>query len=173
MAKNLVHRINRNLARRLREARREVGLSTRAVAAKLPRRLAVSHTTIASYESGVTVPALDVLAALAELYQRPLNWFLENRESLSGFRYRNLKSRVPLSEQRRFEAITGKWADAYVHLEKHLNIQGRRSYSLAMDTNLAPQSLAAMVRKNVLGLDDDEPVQNMIRVLESCSAIAH
>jgi Zn-dependent peptidase ImmA (M78 family)/transcriptional regulator with XRE-family HTH domain len=172
MAKSIIHRVNRNLARRLREARREVGLPTRAVAAKLPRRLTVSHSTIASYESGVTVPALDVLAALAELYQRPLNWFLENRESLSGFRYRNMKARVPLAEQRQFEAITGKWADAYINLEKHLNSHERRSHVFPVDGDPAPQLLAAMVRKNALGLDDDEPIQNMIRVLESFSARA-
>jgi transcriptional regulator with XRE-family HTH domain len=175
MAKNIVNRVNRNLARRLREARREIGLSTRAVAKELPRRFAVSHSTVASYENGTTVPALDVLAALAELYKRPLNWFLENRDSLSGFRYRNLKARVPLSEQRQFEAITGKWADAYINLEKHLNPQHEREPiefpSIVIDGDLAPQVLASVVRGK-LGLDDDEPVQDMIRVLESFSARA-
>ena len=67
MAKTIVTRVDRNLARRLREARREVGLSTRAVCAKLPRRLKVSHTTLASYENGTTMPPTDVLAALAAL----------------------------------------------------------------------------------------------------------
>jgi Zn-dependent peptidase ImmA (M78 family) len=175
MAKNIINRVNRNLARRLCEARREVGISTRAAAAKLPRRFAVSHTTIASYEAGVTVPTLDVLAAFAELYQRPLNWFLENRESLSGFRYRNLKSRVPLSEQRQFEAITGKWTDAYINLEKFLKVHHDRQQielpALTVDGDLAPQVLAGLVRQK-LELDDDQPIQNMIHVLESFDARA-
>ncbi len=50
MKKTILARIDRNLARRLREARREVGLSTRSVAKMLPRRLAISHATVASYE---------------------------------------------------------------------------------------------------------------------------
>src|SRR5580700_9566863 len=98
MAKNVIHRIDRNLARRLREARREAGLSTRAAATKLPRRLAVSHTTIASYEKGVSVPPIDVLAALATAYERTINWFLEDRKELSEFTYRNLPSRVRVHE---------------------------------------------------------------------------
>jgi transcriptional regulator with XRE-family HTH domain len=108
LAKNFVSRVDRNLARRLREARREVGLSTRAVAQRLPRKLAVSHTTIASYENGLTMPPVDVLAALADIYSRPLNWFLENRTTLDSFRYRNLPSKVRLTDKRLFEATAGK-----------------------------------------------------------------
>lgn len=173
MPKNIVNRLDRNLARRLREARRESGLSTRAVAASIPRRLAVSHTTIANYENGITVPPIDVLGALANLYKRPLNWFLESRETLGEFRYRNLKSRVPLSEQRRFEATAGKWADAYLNLDKFLDSHPARQARLVEPPeDASPEKLALVVRQNVLGLDDREPVQNMIGVLESFSAWA-
>lgn len=124
MAKTVVTRVDRNLARRLREARREAGLSTRAVADRLPRRLKVSHTTIASYESGSTVPPIDVLGALADLYTRTLNWFLDSRDTISDFRYWNLRSRAPLTERRKFEAQAGKWADAYMKLYRQLHGQG-------------------------------------------------
>jgi Zn-dependent peptidase ImmA (M78 family)/transcriptional regulator with XRE-family HTH domain len=173
VAKTVVNRVNRHLARRLREARREVGLSTRAVAAILPTRLAVSHATIASYENGTTVPPVNVLAGLADVYQRPLNWFLENRESLSCFRYRNLASRVRLNEQRQFEAITGKWVDAYFNLEKHLKMHTvRRPTKLAYNQDILPEVLAAKVRREFLNLNDDQPVQNMVMALESFSAWA-
>ncbi len=173
MPKNIVTRLDRNLARRLREARRESGLSTRAVASSIPRRLAVSHTTIANYENGITVPPIDVLAALANLYKRPLNWFLENRETLGDFRYRNLRSRVPLSEQRRFEATAGKWADAYLNLDKFLDSHPPRKPHLVESLcEVSPEKLALEVRQSVLNLDDNEPVQNMIDVLESSSAWA-
>ena len=171
MAKNIVSRVDRHLARRLREARRESGLSTRAVAKTLPARLAVSHTTIASYENGVTVPPIDVLAALADIYRRPLNWFLESRACLTGFRYRNLKGRVPISEQRQFEAVAGKWIDAYFNLERHRR-QPPRSKPFSAGLELSPQDLAERVRKSFLDLDDDEPVQNIVGVLESFSAWA-
>jgi len=173
LAKNVVSRVDRNLARRLREARREVGLTTRAVASRLPNKLAVSHSTIASYENGTTVPPVDVLAALAEIYARPLNWFLENRQSLGYFRYRNLSSRVRLADQRQFEAVTGKWADAYFNLGKHLNNDRRRhGDALATQEDIPPAALATMVRQKFLGLDDDQPVQNMVWVLELFSAWA-
>jgi Zn-dependent peptidase ImmA (M78 family) len=173
LAKNIVSRVNRNLARRLREARREVGLSTRGVAGKLPRRLAVSHATIASYENGTTVPPIDILGALATLYSRPLNWFLENRETLGGFRYRNLRSRVPLSEQRQFEAVASKWADAYINLDRFLKDRSLRlMHRIDPFAHLPPERLAMTVRRAVLNLEDREPVHNMVAVLESFSAWA-
>lgn len=171
LAKNIVSRVDRHLARRLREARRETGLSTRAVAKTLPPRVSVSHTTIASYEKGVTVPPIDVLAALADLYHRPLNWFLDRRECLTGFRYWNLKGRVPVSEQRQFEAVAGKWIDAYFNLERHLQ-QPRRSRPFPVGQESSPQELAERVRRGALNLDDSQPVQNVVGVLESFSAWA-
>lgn len=173
MAKNIVRRVNINLALRLREARRETGLSTRAVAAKLPRRFSVSHATIASYENGTTVPPVDLLGALADFYKRPLNWFLENRDTLGGFRYRNLPSRVPLGEQRQFEAVASKWAEAYMKLDRFLpSDRLRHSGIIEANGDLAPEKLAEIVRRDHLELDDDQPIQNMIGVLESFSAWA-
>ena len=173
MTKNFVSRVDRNLARRLREARREIGLSTRAVAQRLPARLAVSHTTIASYENGATVPPVDVLAALAGIYARPLNWFLEKREGLGCFRYRNLPSRVRLTEQRQFEALTGKWVDAYCNLEQHLKCRPvQRLGRVSLPEDVSPNDLAIKVRKHYLDLDDDQPIANVVSVLESFSTWA-
>lgn len=172
MPKKIIQRLDRNLARRLREARRETGLSSRAIAARMPARLAVSHATITSYENGVTTPPIDVLAALAELYKRPLNWFLENREAIEGFRYRNLGARVPLSDRRQFEALAGKWAEAYFRLERHL---GTREVLVRPDfdaANISPEGLATSVRQQLLNLDDNQPVQNTVLLLESLSAWA-
>lgn len=174
MAKTSINRVNRNLARRLREARREAGISTRAVAQKLPRRIAVSHTTIAGYENGTAMPPIDVLASLADLYSRPINWFLESREVLGAFRYRNAPSRVPVTEQRRFEAIAGKWADAYLRLERFLKVSMPRSkgISFSSDDPISPEEMAAVVRSHYLDLDDTQPVQNVVAALEKFSAWA-
>jgi len=172
MAKSIIQRIDRNLALRLREARKEVGLSTRAVSEKLPRGLVVSHASIAAYENGTTSPSIDVLGGLATVYQRPLNWFLEDRDSLSGFRYRNLRSRVSLSEQRVFEAQAGKWAEAYFKLEKYLSDTERRQLACEVNRETTPHELAEKIRKDILQLDDDQPIQNMVDVLESFSAWA-
>src|SRR5713226_4506168 len=113
--------VRESLARKLKAARSLTGMSTRTVARKLMRRFPISHATIANYESGRTVPPMDVLAALADLYERPLNWFMERGRSLTGVRYRNLKSRVRVAELHRFEADVQRWVDAYVALEGRLN----------------------------------------------------
>ena len=66
---------------------------------------------------------MDVLAALAKLYDRPINWSLERGKTLSGVRYRNLKSRVKQRELHRFEAEVQRWIDAYVAVEQRLKKQ--------------------------------------------------
>ncbi len=165
MPKKIVSRIDRNLARRLSEARREAGLSTRDVADSLPKRLAVSRTTISSYEKGVTVPPIDVLGALATLYHRTLNWFVEERGGLSDLRYRNLPSRVRLNDKRQFEAIAGKWADAYSNLETHLNAVLTPKIHEFGDTDTGPMQLAASLRSAV-GISESIPIQNVVSLLE-------
>ena len=171
MTKNVVKRIDRNLARRLREARKETGMSVRVVSQGMPRSVRVSHSTIASYEKGISVPPIDVLAALATIYRRPVNWFLDNRETLTGFRYRNMQSRVPLAEQRRYAAMAGKWAEAYFALEKHLRLS-HHSLTLQQAKDYRADELASAVRKELLDLDDSQPVINTVAVLESFSTWA-
>ena len=166
MAKNIVTRIDRNLARRLREARKEVGLSVRAVSGKMPRRLSVSHTAIARYENGDTVPPINVLGALASIYRRPVNWFLDSRETLTNFRYRNMQSRVPLAEQRKYAALAGKWAEAYFALERHLHLT-HHSFDLDHLQGRRPDEVASLVRTECLNLDDTQPVMNTVSALES------
>jgi Zn-dependent peptidase ImmA (M78 family)/transcriptional regulator with XRE-family HTH domain len=173
VSKKTVGRIDRNLARRLREARKETGLSTRAVAARMPLSVAVSHVTLASYENGATVPPVNVLAALAEIYQRTMNWFLDTRKGLTNFRYRNLKARVRLSEQRQFEAQAGRWVEAYVKLERHLNNSTRaKRPPVVGDAHIMdPAELSGAVRRS-LQLDEDQPIENTVSVLEAFSTIA-
>jgi Zn-dependent peptidase ImmA (M78 family) len=167
--KKVINRIDRNLCRRLREARQETGLSTRAVAAKLPKRAAVSYVTLAAYEKGESVPPVNVLAALADLYGRTLNWFLEDRDALAGFRYRNKKSGVGVLDQKRFEATAAKWVDADLNLERHLRQPLIRQIGEISASSIIPgETLAAMVRAE-LELPDHAPIPNMVDVLETCA----
>lgn len=172
MAKNTVHRIDRNLARRLGEARKEVGFSVRTASKALPNRLSVSHTTIASYEKGTTSPPIDVLAALADIYKRPLNWFLDKRELLSQIEYRNIQPRARLSDKRQFAAQASKWAEAYIGLAQRIKIE-RQKLNLGADLlTKEPAELSQYVRQVLLNIDDDQPVANTVSVLESFSAWA-
>lgn len=170
MAKTIITRVHRNLARRLRDARREVGLSTRAVAEQLSRRIPVSHTTIAAYENGVTMPPINLLAALADLYGRTLDWLLDDRNTFSSVRLRNVASRAGVNERRQFEALAAKWSDAYKQLERHLDLTLRATLRTEVRADTDPKALAAMVRKH-LELGEDRPVPNMVEVLEDACAI--
>lgn len=170
MAKQIVNRVHRNLARRLRDARREIGLSTRAVAERVSRRIPISHTTIAAYENGVTMPPIDVLAVMADLYGRTLNWLLDDRNTFSSVRLRNVTSRVGINDRRQFEAVAAKWSDAYRQLERHLDLTLRANLRVDVRSETDPKLLAAQFRKH-LDLGDDRPVANMVEVLEDTCAI--
>jgi len=166
--KNIVKRSDRNLALRLREARKEVGLSVRSASEHLPAAYRVSHSTIASYEKGVSVPPINVLASLASVYERPITWFLEKRESLSNVRYLNMEPRVALCDQRQYAGQAGKWAEAYIAISEHLKASRCTNFQVSFD---APDRLAQSVREH-LNLDDGQPIQNSIRLLESFAVLA-
>ncbi len=142
-------------------------MSTRAVAARLPKRLSVSHTTIAGYENGTSMPPVDVLGALATLYQRTINWFLEDRTGLSEFRYQNLKSGARLTEKRHFEAVAGRWVDAYVSLESHLKADLHQTAAdVPEEWEAGPRHLAGLVRQS-LGIGETQPIQSTMSLLEA------
>lgn len=157
-----------SLASKLRTARSLVGLSTRAVAKQLESLFLISHATIANYEKGASIPPMNVLAALATLYDRPINWFLESSKGLSGVRYRNLKSKTKSSDLHGFEAEVQRWMDAYIAIEKRLNRPLVRSIDfppMADATDLP--SLAQDVRRK-LCIGEDEPIPSVVAVLEAC-----
>lgn len=155
-----------DLASKLKTARALTGMSTRAVSSMLPKQFLLSHATLANYESGRTVPSMDVLAAIAQLYGRPLNWFLERGLGLSGVQYRNLKSRVRMSDLHRFEADVQRWIDAYVALESRLARPLTRADSVSLpESDKTPDDLSRFVRREI-GISQDEPISSVVEVLE-------
>jgi Zn-dependent peptidase ImmA (M78 family) len=158
--------LRETLAGKLKTARSLTGMSTRAVAAKLGGRFTISHATVANYESGRTVPPMDVLAALADLYGRPINWFLERGKGLTAVRYRNLKSRSKVSELHRYEAEVQRWIDGYVALEARLGKPLAPSVDpFRPKANTTPEDVSREVRRRV-GISEDEPVPSVVDVLE-------
>jgi Zn-dependent peptidase ImmA (M78 family) len=155
-----------SLAGKLKTARSLVGMSTRAVSQKLAPRFLLSHATLANYESGRTIPPLDVLSALAELYERPLNWFLERGSVLTGVQYRNLKSRVRMLDLHMFEADVQRWIDAYVNLERRLNrLLAKREPLTFAKPDQPPDFLSRELRRR-LELKEDQPVASVVELLE-------
>lgn len=154
-------------AQKLLEARKALGLSTRAVAERLSRRFRVSHATIANYEGGKSSPPLDILAALATLYERPLNWFLERGSQLTNVRYRNLTSKVRVADRHRYEAEAHRWLDAYITIERRLGSPLNNDFhGFRRKAKETPADVARRVR-NELGLGEYEkdPIDSVIDVL--------
>ncbi len=149
---------------KLKQAREATGMSTRVAVTLLPKNLIVSHVTLTNYESGKHQAPLDILAALANLYQRPINWFLENSPTLTGIHYRNKKSKIGVHELAQFEAIAQQWLYAYRRLDEELSSM-QSKYKFDISANGKGADVAMAIRKH-LGLNESEPITSVIEVME-------
>lgn len=149
---------------RLQSARKAAAMSTRAVAEALERRgRLLSHATIANYERGRTLPPLDVVAALADLYGLPVNWFLQPHAVLAKVCYRALK-KVGVKDKRQFEADAQRWLEGYRRLEAALGDPLRSTLSdFRVRESENAESLAERLRKELLV--GDRPIPSVIEVL--------
>jgi Zn-dependent peptidase ImmA (M78 family) len=164
--KNFTARALPSLAAKLASARAASGLSTRAVKDQLGNRFSISHATIANYEKARTIPTLEVLAVLADVYERPLTWFFESGPSLSGIRYRNLKSKVRVGDRHLFEAKAQHWLEAYARLESRLGEPLRPQHGVpGIGLDQPEHEIARNVRK-ILKLRQEEPIPSIVAVLE-------
>lgn len=153
------------IGERMKMARLAKGLSTRAVAEKLKAIAPISHATLANYEKGVTRPPIDVVSAIATLYERPINWLLGDGHTLTGIRYRNVKSKVGVGDKHRFEGQAQRWFDAYIALEKHLG----EPLDSVLEFEAIKGDLPAQTAKRLrdeLNLDDCDPIPSVIELLE-------
>lgn len=156
------------VAARLKEARIAAGLSTHAAAALVAKRfpgLRLSHASIANYEKGSGSPKIDVLCALAMVYDRPVDWFLERGEPLTGIRYRMLSSRTRIKERHQFEQQSQYWLEGYIRLENRLSTPLKASHRQRFDDSTTAEDAAKKVRSR-LGLKDHDPVVSVVDVLE-------
>lgn len=152
---------------KLRSARQAAGMSTRKVADALSPRFQVSHATIANYERGVSRPPIELLTALAGLYDRPVNWFLEQGPTLANVRYRNLPSKVRVGDRHHFEGQVLKWLNAYAAIESRLGaaLSAERDISEEFASK-QPEDLAREVRGTLHGDPlSSEPLPSVIEVL--------
>lgn len=155
-----------SLAAKLKLARQGIGLSTRKVVDKLPKSFKLSHATLANYEKGRSAPPLNVLSALATIYGRPINWFLESGSPLENVRYRNLPSRVRVSDRHKYESEVQRWLDAYVAIEERLEapLVGEFADFRARGNQLSAE--AALEVRRRLEIGPAEPIPSVVDVLE-------
>lgn len=103
------------LGEKLRLARKKAGLSLRALAEKIDRK--VSAQAIGKYERGEMLPSSDVLISLAEVMGMPLSFFL----SPGGVRLKGLSFRKrAASRQKDLAAVEASVLD---HIERYLQIE--------------------------------------------------
>lgn len=156
------------VATRLKQARFATGLSTRAVSERIQKQFPqgkLSHTAISKYEKGESSPPVKTLDLFASVYGRPVEWFLEPTQPLTGIRYRS-GSRVLVSERHQYESLAQHWLEAYAKLERQLNQPLVAKTPIRSDFQAkTPKELAVEVRK-IMGLDASLPVFSVVSVLE-------
>lgn len=153
---------------RLLEARLATGMSTRAVSEHIRKKYpgqAISHSSIANYESGKSDPPTNAISVLASVYQRPITWFFEKGTPLTGIQYRQLSSRVGIRERHQFEVRVQHWLEAYVRLENRLRKPLTPKHAIDIKPGTTPEQLAKQVRE-IYKLKDNQPVDSVVEVLE-------
>jgi len=126
------------------------------------RGIPVTHATLANYEKGVTFPSMATVRALAGIYKRQVEWFLTMGPTLTGMRYRCLKS-VRASEKQIFEGNASAWFQIYVELENILGLQGKPR-TFAVKPGESDRAAAERLRRD-LGIGT-QPLPSMIQLLE-------
>lgn len=153
------------IGERLRLARRALNLSTRDVANQLRAHgKSYSHATIANYERGLTHPTEDVLVALAEIYNRPIDWLRGTGLKLQGVRYRCLKS-VREHEKKTFESLAQGWLEAYLYIERLLNCLETIPMNIKVERTTSGKELAEQIRKKYKL--DIYPLPGAVRLVEN------
>lgn len=148
---------------KIRAARVATGLSTREAAREVSARgIPISHTTLSKHERGLSLTPVPLLETLAELYGRSLVYLLGEEPTLTGIRYRALKS-VRVKDRRHFEGEATRWTRLYLKLEEVLESPLAGS-PLQAESDEGGKELAVRLRKKLKY--GEMPVPSVIRVLE-------
>jgi Zn-dependent peptidase ImmA (M78 family)/DNA-binding XRE family transcriptional regulator len=160
---------NPNLPKRLRNARRDRGLTQEAVA----DHLGLARTSLVALEKGERAVRADELVAMAHLYQRPVDELLRPTPPVEDFvgQFRTSLSRADDTEAlehaiRRVE----RYAEDYRELERRAGVTPDHSYPTPYAIDGIPPAAAATeiasTERNRLGLGDG-PIPNLRDVLET------
>lgn len=154
------------LGSKLKMARVAAEFSTRKVAELLPSYGAtISHTTLSNYERDLSIPSMDVLVALSELYRRPIQWFVSGRPVFSGVKYRRHRSGIKISELAKFEAESQRLFDAYFALEDTVDKGRKRGIQYRLNRPLTASEAAQALRYK-LRMSELQPIESVFQVLE-------
>lgn len=160
------------LGQRLQEARRARGLTQQQVADSM----GMARTTVTALEKGDRRIRPDELISLAQLYGRPVGYFVGSRETVSDFsvQFRTALSGVSGAEtQQALNQGVHDFQDLcedYIHLETLNGMHPQQSYPAQYAaSDFPPEDAAediATSERNRLGLGDG-PILNLRQILEN------
>jgi Zn-dependent peptidase ImmA (M78 family) len=142
-------------------------MSTRVVSLKLKQKgLNFSHMSLSNYETAKLPAPVSLIDALAEIYGRPREWFLNTGRLLTGVRYRALKA-VKVADKRAFEGESLGWFQAYLSVEKSVNDPLKQPMgSFKVKSSESGAAVARRVRKHY-HFCDDYPIPGVMRLVEN------
>lgn len=162
--KNELNKHFEGLGHRLRLVRETIGWSTREVASQLTiKGYNISHATLGNYERGLTQPSESMLAALASLYKKSIDWIRGTGLVLKGVQFRCLKS-VSERSKKEFTHKAQLWLEAYLYTEKLLKRSLKKSRRIQVKRNDSGANLASKIRKEYKLVNN--PIPSTIRILE-------
>lgn len=152
---------------RIKLARKKAGLSLRALADALGRK--VSAQAIGKYERGEMIPSSGVLLALCKVLDVSLPYLMDTQGiELTGVDFRT-KANTTAKDRAHVETVVIEWIERYLQIESILELDSAEwlapiSPARKLETFEEAEALADEVRENwKLGHD---PIPNMTELLE-------
>lgn len=132
--------------------------------AGLSSEMGIGTATLSNILNGKSVPKSTTLLKISDALKVNINDLLADPFELKTLRFRTKKlSGREKAERDQTEHDTSIWLENYKFLEDNLN--NPFNYNLSSITASTPEKGAIEVRK-ALGLDDEEPVYNIVKLIE-------
>ena len=122
----------------------------------------MSRMALGKIERGAVVPRVATLTDLAAALSVPVGELVTPVRPLDSVRFR---AKAQVHSRAQILAVVSKWLDAYASLEAELGDSPLFRFEGASAGGGSPAAVARAGRR-VVGLDPEEPVQNISRLLE-------
>ena len=129
---------------------------------QLAARAGISRMALGKIERGAVVPRARTLADLAVALAVPVGELVTPVRALQSVRFR---ARAQVHGREQILAAVANWLDAYAWLETELSDRPTFRFEAAAAGGETPAEIARAARRAV-GLESEEPVRNISRLLE-------
>lgn len=129
---------------------------------QLAARAGISRTALGKIERGAVVPRARTLAELAVALAVPVGELVTPVRALQSVRFR---ARAQVHGREQILAVVANWLDAYAWLETELSDHPTLRFEATATGGGTPTETARAARR-VVGLESEEPVRNISRLIE-------